>query len=119
MGLISDNVKYQLKNYLDDPTLTDDILITKTNEAASLEGERQQKISKNNKELKIRKLRTEVQPTQEASGAVGGREQTPSASFKGLKTQPPASSKETELYAMIKELKREMEEIRETVQEAP
>ncbi len=39
-GLISDNVKYQLKTYLDDVTVTDDVLIAKTNEAASLEWER-------------------------------------------------------------------------------
>lgn len=35
-GLISDNVKHQLKTYLDDVTITDDVLIAKTNEAASL-----------------------------------------------------------------------------------
>lgn len=39
-GLISDNVKYQLKSYLDDTTVTDDVLIAKINEAASFEWER-------------------------------------------------------------------------------
>lgn len=39
-GLISDNVKYQIKSYLDDPAVTDDVLIAKTNETASLEWER-------------------------------------------------------------------------------
>lgn len=74
-GLISDNVKYQLKTYLDDVTVTDDVLITKTNEAASLEWERQQKFKKNSKELKVREIRAEVQATPEATvGAVGGQE---------------------------------------------
>lgn len=40
-GLVSDNVKHQIKSCLDDPTVTDDVLIAKTNEAASLEWERQ------------------------------------------------------------------------------
>ena len=51
-GLISDNVKYQLKNYLDDITVTDDVLIVKTNETASFEWERQQKFWKNSQALK-------------------------------------------------------------------
>lgn len=40
-GLISDGVKYQIKNYLDDPAVTDKILIMTKNEAANFEWERQ------------------------------------------------------------------------------
>lgn len=42
-GLINDSVKYQIKSCLDDVAVTDEVLIAKTNEAASLEWERQQK----------------------------------------------------------------------------
>jgi len=37
--LSNDHIKYQLKTCLDDPTITDEILITSMNEAASLECE--------------------------------------------------------------------------------
>ncbi|KAG7525905.1 hypothetical protein JOB18_033454 [Solea senegalensis] len=66
-GLISDNVKYQIKGYLDDPTVTDDVLISKTNEAASFEAERQQKFRKSNRELKVREIRAETQPVSRGS----------------------------------------------------
>lgn len=45
-GLISDSVKYQIKRYLNDLAVTDNILIAKTNKATSLEWERQQKFRK-------------------------------------------------------------------------
>lgn len=57
-GLIGDNVKYQLKSSLDDITVTDKILIAKTNEAASLEWERQQKQRKG---VMLRILRNRLQ----------------------------------------------------------
>lgn len=103
-GLISDNVKYQLKNYLDDITVTDDVLIAKTNETASLEWERQQKFRKNSKELKVREIRAEAQPIPGATvGAVGGQERASSTSTKGkpVKTQPTLTHTESELLIII------------------
>ena len=72
-GLISDNIKYQLKAYLDDPAVTDEVLIVKINEAAILEWERQQKLKKNCKEPRVREIHAETQSVSEATvGAVGG-----------------------------------------------
>lgn len=50
-GLRSDYVKFQLRQYLDDPSIPDEVLIEETNEAAKMEMERekkQQKIQSNN-----------------------------------------------------------------------
>lgn len=53
--------------------MTGDVLIAKTNEAASPEVERPQKFRKNSRNLKVRELTTKIQPNQEAAnGAVGG-----------------------------------------------
>lgn len=121
-GLISDNVKYQLKNYLDDITVTDDVLIAKTNETASLEWERQQKFQKNSKELKVREIRAEAQPIPGATvGAVCGQEWASSTPTKGkpVKTQPPATRTESELFDIIKQLKGAVEEINRIMFESP
>lgn len=45
-GLLSDHIKFQLKPYLDDQAVADEVLIEKLNEAASFEWERQQKQKK-------------------------------------------------------------------------
>lgn len=45
-GLISDAVKFQLKPYLYDHHVSDEVLIERVNEAANLEQERQQKLKK-------------------------------------------------------------------------
>ena len=121
-GLINDNVKYQLKTYLDDITVADDVLIAKTNEADSLEWERQQKFRKNNKKLRVREIRAEAQSTPEATvGAVGGQERASSTPTKGktVKTQSPVSPSDIELLDIIKQLKREVEEIKKAIYESP
>ncbi|GLD68381.1 uncharacterized protein AKAME5_001969400 [Lates japonicus] len=120
-GLISDNVKYQIKSYLDDLAVTDDVLITKTNEAASLEWERQQKFKKSSREPKVREIKVETQPAQGAViGAVGGQEQPFSTPTKGkaAKTQPVVTRKDTELLDIINQLKGEIAEIKGTIQES-
>lgn len=43
-GLLSDAVKFQVKLYLSDPKVTDEVLIEKIGEAANLELERQAKL---------------------------------------------------------------------------
>ncbi|KAI3375499.1 hypothetical protein L3Q82_003827 [Scortum barcoo] len=46
-GLLSDNIKYQIKLYLDDMDVTDETLIERVNEAANLETERLNKLKRN------------------------------------------------------------------------
>lgn len=115
-GLMNDNVKYQIKSCLDDIAVTDETLITKINEAASLEWERQQKFRKNSKEPRIRETRAEAQPQQGAVvGAVGGCELTANTTPKA-KTQPTMTSRESELLDIIKQLKGEISEIKGAIQ---
>lgn len=45
-GLRSDHIKFQLKQYLDDMSIPDEVLIEKTNEATNMEMEREQKQKK-------------------------------------------------------------------------
>uniref|UniRef100_A0A8C6Q036 Gypsy retrotransposon integrase-like protein 1 n=2 Tax=Nothobranchius furzeri TaxID=105023 RepID=A0A8C6Q036_NOTFU len=107
-GLISDNVKHQLKNFLDDPTVTDNVLIAKTNEAASMEWERQQKFRRSSKDLKVREVRAETHPVPKTTvGAIWEQEQPSSTGMKtkAMKTQSSASHTETELLQVIRELK--------------
>lgn len=78
-GLLNDHIKYQLKACLDDPTVTDEVLITKMNEAASLEWERQQKFKKNAhvKETKVTEIQAESHQSQDRMvHAVAGKEQS-------------------------------------------
>ena len=60
-GLICDAVKYQLKPYLGNPRVTDETLIERINEAASLEQERQNKLRKTAawKQPKLNEIHTE------------------------------------------------------------
>lgn len=120
-GLINDNVKHQLKNFLDDLTVTDDVLIAKTNEAASIEWERQQKFRRNNKDLKVREVRAEAQSAPKTTiGAIREQEQPSSTGIKNKtgKVQSFASHTEIELLDAIKQLKSEMQDIRRLVNDS-
>ena len=121
-GLISDNIKYQLKAYLDDPVVTDEVLIVKSNEAAILEWERQQKFKKNCKEPRVREIHAETQSVPEASvGAVGGPERAYSTFTKGKGNRTPSAMThtESELLVVIKQLRGEVEEIKKVMSESP
>jgi len=63
-GLYSDAVKFQLKPYLSNRTVTDEVLIERISEAANLEQERQQKLRKivTNKLPKVSEVQAEVYP---------------------------------------------------------
>lgn len=63
-GLYSDAVKFQLKPYLSNRTVTDEVLIERISEAANLEQERQQKLRKTviNKPPKVSEVQAEVYP---------------------------------------------------------
>lgn len=62
-GLFSEAVKFQLKPYLSNPKVTDEVLIEKVNEAASLELERQTKFRRNItvKPTRVNEIHTELQ----------------------------------------------------------
>lgn len=63
-GLYSDAVKFQIKPYLSSPSVTDEDLIERINEAANLEQERQQKLKKTvmSKPPRLSEIHTEVSP---------------------------------------------------------
>ena len=63
-GLYSDAVKFQLKPYLSNRTVTDEVLIERISEAANIEQERQQKLRKTiiNKPPKVSEVQAEVYP---------------------------------------------------------
>ncbi|KAK7886457.1 hypothetical protein WMY93_026078 [Mugilogobius chulae] len=121
-GLVSADVKYQLKRYLEDPAVTDELLIAKTNAAASLEWERHQKFKKHIKEPKIRELHVEAQAVPEATVASVNSQACPSTTpLKGKmpKPQHTATRTESELLDMVTQLKGEMEEIKKAIRESP
>ncbi|KAK7879352.1 hypothetical protein WMY93_033866 [Mugilogobius chulae] len=106
------------KKFLRAVAVTDDVLIAKINEAASLEWERQQKFRKHSKEPRIREIKAETQTVQEAEiGAVGGREKTSAVPPK-TKPQPTVSRRESELLDVISQLKGEIAEIKSAIHES-
>lgn len=126
-GLLSDNVKFQLKTFLDDPTVTDETLIDKMNEAASADTERQNKLKKNTSS----KITTKVHEIQTEVGINRQSHDTPEAAFdvqdfaaatkniKGRKVLAAASQRDTELYEVVKQLKQEVEEMRKSMHNSP
>lgn len=118
-GLISADVKYQLKRYLEDPAVTDELLIAKTNAAASLEWERHQKFKKQMKEPKVRELRVEAQAVPEATVASVDSQAAPPTKVKTPKSQITATRTDSELLDIVTQLKGEMEEIKEALRESP
>ena len=74
-GLLSDHIKFQLKPYLDDQRVTDEVLINRMNEAVSVEIERQSKQRKytSSKAPKVTELQTEIQFSQPSQGAAEAR----------------------------------------------
>lgn len=122
IGLLSDDVKFQLKPYLDDQRVTDYVLIHRMNEAASVESERQSKQRKNTsiKTPKVNKLQTEMLTSQQGQGAakarVGVQEQSAEVvKPKNRKTPAVASSRDSELYKTVRLLREEMAEIRKSI----
>lgn len=71
-GLYSDAVKFQLKPYLSDRTVTDEVLIERISEAANLEQERQQKLRKTviNKPPRVSEMQAEVYSPDASAAAV-------------------------------------------------
>ena len=121
-GLLSDHIKFQLKPYLDDQTVTDEGLIDKMNDAASVDWERQTKLKKNttSKVTKVSELQTEVQVHQQSHGAakavVGVHEQSSEVvKPKSRKASAADSQRDTELYEAVKQLREEVAEMRKSM----
>lgn len=122
-GLVSDHIKFQLKPFLDDTTVTDETLIDKLNEAASVESERQSKQRKNSasRAPKVNELQTEAQApsTQRSSISemrVGVQDEKDAVKPKTRKTPAPANSRDTELFETVHLLREEMADIRKSLQ---
>lgn len=106
-GLLSDHIKFQLKPFLDDLSVTDEVLIDKMNEAASVESERQSKQRKNitSKVAKVNELQTDMRNSQcqdVAEVRVGNREQQAGV-MKPKSRKAPVLPKEgeSELYETV------------------
>lgn len=125
-GLISDNIKFQLKTFLDDLTVTDEILIEKMNEAASVDLERQNKLKKStsSKITRVHEMQTEVGIHQQSHDRAEAWPEVQdhaaaAKNTKGRKGATPASQKDTELYEVVKQLKQEVEEMRKSMHSTP
>lgn len=104
-GLANDNIKFQIKSLLDTPDVTDETLIERLNEAANLEAERQNKLSRNTtKAPKINELRTPEEPHSSPS--------TTSAPAKEKTARAPPG---VPLHAWVTELKAEVAEVKQMV----
>ena len=71
-GLHSDAVKFQLKTYLSDRNVTDEVLIERISEAANLEQERQQKLRRTvpSKPPRVNEVQAEVYPPDATAAGV-------------------------------------------------
>ena len=120
-GLLSDHIKFQLKPHLDDQYVTDEILIDKMNEAASVEAERLSKQRKiTSKVPKVNELQTEMQTSQQGQDAaearVGVQEQSAEVvKPKSRKTPTVTTSRDSELYETVRLLREEVAEIRKSI----
>ncbi|KAM9467441.1 uncharacterized protein Hap1MRO34_014209 [Clarias gariepinus] len=117
-GLSNDHIKYQLKAYLDDLTVMDEVLITKMNEAASLEWERQQKFKRTAhvKETRVTECHAELCQSQDRMiHGVTSKEQPTHTQVKALKTPQVGDRRDSELYEIVKQLKEEIGEIRKAM----
>lgn len=123
-GLISDQIKFQLKQYLDDAAVSDETLIEKLNEAASVESERQSKQRKNtiSRTPKVNELQTDAQAGLTQGKTVSEMRvgvQEPQAEVvrpKTRKTPAPHNPRDSELYETVHLLREEMADIRKSLQ---
>lgn len=110
-GLLSDSIKFQMRPFLSDIMVSDEMLIDKLNEAASLEGERQKKLkrSANGREARVCEIQADMpstSPPAEKNSTIMVKEpQKPSSK------QPQAQDSVTHL--MLEQLKADVYEMRQ------
>ncbi|CAI5638261.1 unnamed protein product [Oreochromis niloticus] len=101
-GLQNDNIKFHIKALLDNPEVTDEMLIEKLNEAAKLETERLNMLKRNNtRPPRINELHTRDESRSSS--------QIP-ATKEDKKNHPPP-----EMHDLVKELRNEVAEVRQMV----
>lgn len=122
-GLLSDNIKLQLKYYLDDQGVTDEILIEKMNDAAAVDFERQQKLKRSIpvKPARVSELQTETstEQLQADTNQLPGQSASAKSSVKSQKVTAVKSQMESELMNAVKQLREEVAELRKNVQQPP
>ena len=119
-GLLSDHIKFHLKPYLDDLRVTDEELIDRMNEAANVESERQSKQRKQtSSKFKVNELQTEMQNSLQGQGSEAGvmvlEQAVEMGKSKSRKTPVAVSSRDSELYETVRQLREEMAEIRKRI----
>lgn len=119
-GLLSDNIKLQLKCYIDDQSVTDEILIEKMIDAAAVDQERQQKMKKSlpAKPARISELHTETYADHLQAGphVFPGQGTSVKAKVVGQKETAVKSQIKNELMDAVKKLR---EGSSRTVEECP
>ena len=122
-GLISDAVKFQLRPYLCDHRVTDEVLIERVNEAAHLEQERQQKLRKGvqPRPSRISEIQIDLPSDYQQSASSGEAERHHIAvstvdkgevSSKNKKCQARCKDEDTESSKQINDLKAEILEMK-------
>ncbi|XP_063049996.1 uncharacterized protein LOC134444699, partial [Engraulis encrasicolus] len=111
-GLLSDNIKLQLKCYMDDQSVTDEMLIEKMNDAAAVDLEREQKMKRS---LAVRPARVNELQAEPALDQL----QADRANVKSQKVTTAKSNIEMELMDAVKQLREEVAELRKNVHQSP
>lgn len=118
-GLLNDNIKFQIKPFLDNLEVTDETLIEKVNEAANLETERQNKLKRNSaKAPRMAELQTISNPWDSSEGSAATQSIQPGKNTKELskeKTKATHPSQEPEVHILVRGLQAEVAEMKQMV----
>lgn len=124
-GLLSEAMKFQLKPYLSNPNVTDELLIEKINEAASLEIERQNKLKRHVpvKPPRVNEIQAEVQsihnhPPQDSDNDTQDERQSKGSDKGSKKKQVQSRGPDPETVKLIEGLKAEVQEIKKLYTES-
>lgn len=113
-GLLSDNVKFQIKPFLNNQDVTDEILIEKVTETATLDAERHSKLKRNNTRLpKVNELQTSNpgDGLQRSSTCHRQPERIPKEPAKD-KSKPANLPPESEVHTPMKDLQTKVAEMK-------
>ncbi|KAI3369332.1 hypothetical protein L3Q82_007465 [Scortum barcoo] len=116
-GLLSDNIKYQIKPYLDDMDVTDETLIERVNEAANLETERLNKLKRNStKASRLNELQTTSNKWDNShNSSAQSSLQRKTTELPKEKAETVQLSPEPEMHTLVRELKTEVAEMKRMV----
>lgn len=110
-GLLSDSIKFQMRPFLGDSKVSDEMLIDKLSEASSLEGERQKKLRKstNGREARLCEIQADIPSTTLPAAKIPS-----SVTAKEPQTQPrQVTSQDSVTHLMLEQLKTDMYEMRQ------